>query len=112
MFSFFRFTGQYYDSEIGQYYLRARQYEPHLGRFVSRDPVLGEFAEPLTLHKYLYCVNNPLNLIDPRGEWSLKVGASVAAEVTFKFLNRGGWMNKTSGAIAEGLGLIEYYNIG
>ena len=49
----FRFTGQYYDSEIGQYYLRARQYEPHLGRFVSRDPVLGEFAEPLTLHKYL-----------------------------------------------------------
>jgi RHS repeat-associated protein len=63
----FRFTGQYYDSEISQYYLRARQYEPHLGRFVSRDPVLGQFDEPLTLHKYLYSENNPINLFDPNG---------------------------------------------
>ncbi len=26
----FKFTGQYYDSEIGQYYLRARMYHPHI----------------------------------------------------------------------------------
>ncbi|MFA5424205.1 MAG: RHS repeat-associated core domain-containing protein [Phycisphaerae bacterium] len=63
----FMFTGQQFDSEINQYYLRARQYEPHLGRFVSRDPVLGKFEEPLTLHKYLYCGNDPLNRIDPAG---------------------------------------------
>jgi RHS repeat-associated protein len=107
----FLFTGQWWDPEIQQYYLRARMYSPLLSRFTGRDPILSQFEEPLTLHKYLYCVNNPLNLIDPRGEWSLTVGASVAAEVTFKFLNRGGWMNKTSGAIAEGLGLIEYYNM-
>ncbi|MFA5239684.1 MAG: RHS repeat-associated core domain-containing protein [Phycisphaerae bacterium] len=51
----FMFTGQFYDSEISQYYLRARQYDPQLMRFTGRDPVEGNYEEPLTLHKYLYC---------------------------------------------------------
>jgi len=34
----FTFTGQYLDSETGQYYLRARMYDPHLSRFTGRDP--------------------------------------------------------------------------
>ncbi|MHC4755803.1 MAG: RHS repeat-associated core domain-containing protein, partial [Planctomycetota bacterium] len=61
----FTFTGQWYDSEINQYCLRARMYDPKIGRFTSRDPVLGDFKEPLTLHKYLYCINDPINRIDP-----------------------------------------------
>jgi len=39
----FKFTGQYFDSEIDQYYLRARQYDPHIARFTARDPVCGKF---------------------------------------------------------------------
>ncbi len=65
----FRFTGQYYDSEINEYYLRARQYSPHIGRFTARDLVDGKFEEPLTLHKYLYCENDPVNWIDLNGLW-------------------------------------------
>jgi len=65
------FTGQYYDSEIDEYYLRARQYDPYISRFTSRDPVLGEFEEPLTLHKYLYCTNDPINKVDPTGQYGL-----------------------------------------
>jgi RHS repeat-associated protein len=67
----FKFTGQYFDAEIDEYYLRARQYDPHIGRFTSRDPVFGKFREPLTLHMYLYCLNNPTNLVDPNGLWSI-----------------------------------------
>ena len=63
----FMFTGQYYDSKIDQYYLRARQYYPHIARFTTRDPVAGDFEKPLSLHKYLYCENEPLNRIDPYG---------------------------------------------
>ena len=62
-----RFTGQFFDSEIDEYYLRARMYDPYISRFTSRDPVTGKFEEPLTLHKYLYCTNDPLNWTDPDG---------------------------------------------
>jgi len=65
----FKFTGQFYDSEIGQYYLRARQYDPQLMRFTARDPVAGKFEEPMSLHVYLYCLNNPVNMLDPSGLW-------------------------------------------
>ncbi|MBN1406772.1 MAG: RHS repeat-associated core domain-containing protein, partial [Calditrichaceae bacterium] len=66
----FRFTGQYLDSETGMYYLRARMYSPYLGRFASHDPVMGKFEEPMTLHKYLYCGNDPVNGMDPTGLWN------------------------------------------
>jgi RHS repeat-associated protein len=64
----FKFTGQFYDSEIDQYYLRARQYDPHIARFTARDPIFGDFEEPLTMHVYLYCLNNPVDYVDPSGE--------------------------------------------
>jgi RHS repeat-associated protein len=63
----FRFTGQWYDSEIGQYYLRARMYDPQLMRFTARDPEDGEYEEPMSLHKYLYCWNDPIDYIDMGG---------------------------------------------
>lgn len=65
----FKFTGQWFDDEIGEYYLRARMYNPHIGRFTSRDPVAGKFKEPLTLHRYLYCINDPVNMVDPEGRF-------------------------------------------
>ncbi|MCL2706550.1 MAG: RHS repeat-associated core domain-containing protein, partial [Dehalococcoidia bacterium] len=33
-----RYCGEYYDSETGTYYLRARYYDPNIGRFISADP--------------------------------------------------------------------------
>jgi len=63
----FMFTGQFFDSEIDEYYLRARQYDPYLYRFTSRDLVVRDFNEPLALHRYLYCTNDPINWTDPVG---------------------------------------------
>jgi RHS repeat-associated protein len=85
----FTFTGQWYDEEIGQYYLRARMYDPQIYRFTARDPVTGRFTEPLSLHPYLYCLNDPLNRIDPTGEFALldlllssKISKSLRGAVT------------------------------
>ncbi len=64
----FCFTGQWRDAEIDQYDLRARQYDPAMMRFMTRDPVRGDFAEPMTLHRYLYCQNEPVSRVDPTGE--------------------------------------------
>ncbi|MFC1783583.1 RHS repeat-associated core domain-containing protein [Planctomycetota bacterium] len=67
----FRFAGYWWDDEIAQYYCRARQYDPQLQRFTSIDPVIGRLQEPLTLHQYLYCLNDPVNRWDPDGQYSL-----------------------------------------
>lgn len=63
----FQFTGQFYDSEIAQYYLRARQYIPQTQIFSGRDPLSGKFLKPDTLHPFLYCLNDPINRTDPTG---------------------------------------------
>jgi RHS repeat-associated protein len=69
VYNSFKFTGQWWDSEIGQYYLRARQYDPALMRFTARDPVKGNFRKPLSLHPYLYCQNDSINATDINGRY-------------------------------------------
>jgi RHS repeat-associated protein len=54
----FSFAGEQVDGSTGLQYLRARYYDPEVGRFLSRDPVWGN---------YLYAWNNPLVLTDPSG---------------------------------------------
>ncbi len=60
------FTGQRLD-ETGLYYYGARYYDPTIGRFISADSVIQSFANPQTLNRYSYCVNNPLKYVDPTG---------------------------------------------
>ena len=86
----FRFTGQFYDEEIAEYYLRARQYNPAIARFTARDPVFGDFVQPLTLHKYLYCGNNPINGIDPAGQKTFHVMFSAMFSPGFSLMYQKG----------------------
>jgi RHS repeat-associated protein len=104
----FKFTGQWFDSEIEQYYLRARMYDPVLMRFTARDPVRGGFREPITLHKYLYCMNNPTNNIDPSGRICplLMVLGGIVGGVTAGITStRDGFQFNDLGAIFMGIGL-------
>ncbi|MBY0087951.1 RHS repeat domain-containing protein [Brevibacillus brevis] len=63
----FMYTGEIYDSETGLYYLRARYYDPSVGRFISEDAYKGAVDNPLTLNRYTYVENNPLRYTDPSG---------------------------------------------
>ncbi len=69
----YRYCGEYYDKETEEVYLRARYYEPGVGRFITRDTYTGESDEPLSLHLYTYCANDGVNMVDPSGhgwlEW-------------------------------------------
>ncbi len=56
------YTGQEYDRETGQYYLRARYYSPETGRFTQEDTYRGD-----GLNLYAYCANNPVKYVDPTG---------------------------------------------
>lgn len=56
------YTGQIYDSAAIQYYLRARFYNPAIGRFMQEDTYRGD-----GLNLYAYCANNPVTYYDPSG---------------------------------------------
>ena len=58
----FGYTGQQYDGITGQYYLRARYYNPVIGRFIQEDTYYGD-----GLNLYVYCCNNPVMYYDPTG---------------------------------------------
>lgn len=64
----YKFTGEQFDNELANYYLRARYYNPAIGRFASRDPFVGIIERPLSLNDYLYAEGNPINAVDPSGE--------------------------------------------
>jgi RHS repeat-associated protein len=65
------YTGEQFDSDLGQYYLRARYYDPSNGRFNRLDPFAGNNFEPKSLQKYSYAHNDPINAIDPSGAYTL-----------------------------------------
>ncbi len=54
-------------SSPGLYYIGARWMDPELGRWLSLDFELGRLGAPQTMNRYVYCVNNPLNVVDPGG---------------------------------------------
>ena len=69
----YRYCGEYYDKETEEVYLRARYYEPSVGRFITRDTYTGESDEPLSLHLYTYCENDGVNAWDPCGHYKIKM---------------------------------------
>ena len=48
----FRYCGEYFDKETATVYLRARNYNPSTGRFISRDSFAGKNQDPLSLNRY------------------------------------------------------------
>ena len=58
----FRYMGEQYDPLTGQYYLRARYYNPVIARFTQEDTYYGD-----GLNLYTYCRNNSILNHDPTG---------------------------------------------
>ena len=85
----FRYAGEYYDTETGTYYLRARYYDPVIGRFTQEDPARH------STNWYLYCYCNPVRYIDPSGKIPVETFADAAsAWFSFKeLINNPSWGN-------------------
>jgi RHS repeat-associated protein len=80
----FLYVGQFgvMDEDNGLLYMRARYYDPEVGRFINKDPI--GFAGGL--NPYGYARNNPINYIDPTGEyaWLTQLLQRIAASPAFQ----------------------------
>ena len=105
----FRYCGEYYDVETGFIYLRARYYDPSMGRFISQDthwnidnmiygdkeykdgkrkiPDIQAILQSGNL--YAYCMNNPMNFIDPSGKFALTIAGVVISGEALALLGSG-----------------------
>jgi RHS repeat-associated protein len=88
----FKYVGQFgvMDEGNGLLYMRARFYDPEVGRFISKDPIRFAGGD---LNLYAYVANNPVIGVDPSGTifWP---GAAVGAIV--------GGAGGLVGALAQG----------
>ena len=59
------FNAKEFDEETGMYYYGARYYEPRLSLWMTVDPKMEKYQN---VSAYVYCLNNPLKIIDPDGK--------------------------------------------
>jgi RHS repeat-associated protein len=86
----FLYTGEQKDEAAGMYYLRARYYDPAVGRFLTSDPHEGSLQSPQSLNKYAYVENDPVNMTDPRGLYSAWQGSKIHQEIGRYYIERHG----------------------
>jgi RHS repeat-associated protein len=84
----YQFTGEAWDAEVELLYLRARYYQPEVGRFITKDPWEGDPWRPGTLNQYVYVRNNPANLADPIGLWGCPEGGCQPQPLANRGLRR------------------------
>ena len=86
----FGFAGGLHDRDVGLVRFGLRDYDPETGRWTAKDPI-GFAGQNTDL--YGYCLNDPINNIDPTGElfvvivaWILVVTVTTGAIAPF-FVN-------------------------
>ena len=66
----YTFSAKEKDAETGYSYFGARYYSSELSIWLSVDPMLDKYP---SLSPYVYCANNPVKLVDPNGEFPIKI---------------------------------------
>ena len=79
--TYYKFSDQELDAEVGLYNYNARLYDPAIGIFISPDSIVPDFTNPQSLNRYSYALNNPLKYVDPSGHNPFVIGAIVGAVI-------------------------------
>ena len=82
--NYYGYNGESSNLATGLQYLRARYYNPQTGSFITEDTYAGQISNPLTLNRYDYVSNNPVNYVDPSGHYGIFDSIASGAE---KLLN-------------------------
>ncbi|ULO09537.1 RHS repeat-associated core domain-containing protein [Paenibacillus sp. 19GGS1-52] len=88
----FRYAGEYGDTNTGLQNLRARWYDPSIGRFITEDTWEGRINHPDSQNPYIYVVNNPLIYVDPSGHiFDVIFDIASLAYDTYEFVQDPSW---------------------
>jgi RHS repeat-associated protein len=98
----FGFAGGLYDAETGLVRFGARDYDPTIGRWVSKDP--SRFADGT--NQYIYVHNDPVNFLDLTGNNSVAAGVLVGAGVGAAVGGLPGAVIGALGGALLGLGVV------
>ncbi|HKO52561.1 MAG TPA: RHS repeat-associated core domain-containing protein [Polyangiaceae bacterium] len=71
----FGFAGGLYDADTGLVHFGARDYDPVVGRWISKDPILFNGGQA---NLYVYVNNDPVNASDPSGKGPVDIARCVA----------------------------------
>ncbi len=90
------YTGHVQDVDSGLVYMRARYYDPLVGRFMAVDPQAVSAGAPGSFNRYAYVQGNPYRLKDPNGKWAedLLIGVPSLAFGAYSFhqnMSEGNW---------------------
>jgi RHS repeat-associated protein len=72
------------DGESSLIFLRARYYDPSIGRFTSQDPLGGDMGNPASQNGYNYANSNPINFVDPSGLSALSTIGDLSGLAAFQ----------------------------
>ena len=106
-----KYAGEFYDSDTGLYYLRARYYDPKVGRFTSLDEVTGNISNPLDMNRYVYGRNNPVKYKDPSGKVAIADDAIIIVIIAGTVVvTTYAWLTSPEGQKAIADGATAIYN--
>jgi len=92
------FAGGLYDAETGLVRFGARDYEPRIGRWVSKDPIRFDGGVNLLL----YANGDPVNFVDLNGEFvGVAVGAAALAAAAVGVLVGAAWLGDAIGDLLD-----------
>ena len=79
------YTSREWDEETGDYYYRARYYDPSTGRFLTPDPIGFKGGDA---NLYRYVGNNPVLYVDPYGKnrFAIAVGGLLVTYLFYKYV--------------------------
>ena len=92
----FRYVGQFGVMEEGNglQFMRARYYDSGVGRFVGKDPLVGNVWNSQSRNQYAYALNDPVRFFDASGLSAQETGNDVSAETIYKLVSPGTYKRK------------------